>query len=118
MVNKKQINKKRFFYPDEFEKLLDYTNRNNTMVVDTRYNNLVTRYNELLHKTALRKDKEIHKEGEAIHISEEGISLSSNVVPIHELTGLLVELLKDKIIKNYIEELKIKRVKKDINYVG
>ena len=28
MVNKKQINKKRFFYPDEFEKLLDYTNRN------------------------------------------------------------------------------------------
>lgn len=28
MVNKEKINKKRFFYPDEFEKMLDYLNKN------------------------------------------------------------------------------------------
>ena len=92
------------------------------MVSDKEFNAVVRQYNHLLNrKTTLTPNelKEVHKsEGEAISISSDGIALSSNKISVEELSNLMIQMLENKTIKNFLDMKKIEKMKKEITYLG
>ena len=84
------------------------------MVTQIQYNEVVRKYNEIINRPppVSRDSKEILHSGEAIAITEDGITLNSNVLAITDLKALLIEMLQDKTIKEYINGLKEKKRKR------
>lgn len=85
------------------------------MVTTDEHNKLIGKFNKLLEQKnilegQIQPRKEIER-GENIIL--DGISISSNILPVDELIGLLKMMLEDKTIKDYLD-FKKKAKQKDI----
>ena len=107
MPNKIQTNKKRFFYPDEYEKMLDYCNKNQKhtaiCLINTGARKNEVRHIEKKHKSPTRKKINIKKDNTDIKEVEKKVKQLHREEPI---TNTKKEIVNIKVTVN--KELKTK----------